>query len=155
MIFIIEVLNTRDRAEFADVNRSTDLEVSNINFDEIRQILRQAADAQAMGGGLENTTLSLDAVSFADDENGNIDNHLLIFLHFLKVEMEIFIGDGIALNFLQKRERRSSGFALELNQSGAARDRLAQFDKFRRINGQILRLRMLAIENRGDFLGFT
>ena len=52
--------------------------------------------------GVEHAALGLDAVGLARDADKNADDHLLVLLDLLEVDMEIAIADRVALDFLQE-----------------------------------------------------
>jgi len=70
--------------------------------------------------------------------------------------VEVFVGDRIALDFLQE----GKGFLGlvgpgEFDENSAAGDRFQEADKLRTLDGERLRAGVLPIENRGDAIDFA
>ena len=74
-----------------------------------------------MSINFENSALVFNAERLSNRHYGNPNFKFLIGLHFLKIEVEIFVRDRISLNLLQKREGLL-GFTrlLELDQDRTA-----------------------------------
>jgi hypothetical protein len=115
------------------------------------KILRQAADADLRGHDFQHAALVLDAKGLTGNLHGHADFELFVRLHFLQIDMQVLVRDRVALNLLQK----GKGFVRlvrpgQLNNQGAAADRLQQARELRTIDGQLLGAGVLPVENRGN-----
>jgi hypothetical protein len=75
---------------------------------------------------------NLDAKGFADDLHGHADLHLLVGLHLLQIDVQVFVGQRIALDFLEEGEGLFS-LILALSSMRTARpaNRLEEANKLR------------------------
>ena len=109
-----------------------------------------------MSINFENSALVLNAERLSNRHDWNPNFKFFIGLHFLEVEMEIFVCDRISLNLLQKREGLL-GLArlLELDKDRTPGNDLQEANKLRGINGKFFWFRVLPVENCRDGVGFT
>jgi hypothetical protein len=94
------------------------------------------ADAESVGGGFQDTALALDAEGFADDLDRNPDLEALVRLDLVQIDVEVFVGDGIALDFLEEGQGDLGAVGiLELDQDRAAEGGLDQAAEFAAVAG--------------------
>ena len=119
----VQKLNAGDGLELRDFNRFADFKLGDVDIDNLRQILRQTTHPQQMGVHLKHAVLVFDTKRFTRGHDGDANFEQLVGLHFLKVEVEIFVGDRVTLNLLKER-KRFFGFSslVKLNQDGATRN---------------------------------
>lgn len=118
--------------EFTEVKSLADVQLRDIDVDEGRQVLRQAADADGMGGDFEHAALVLHAERFTGHVHRHVDLHILIGLHLVQVDMEVAVGHGVTLHFLQDGQRIVPG-ALEFDEGGVITDGFHQPEEFRTV----------------------
>jgi hypothetical protein len=129
----IEKFNAGDSLEFTELDGLADLQLRDVHLNGGGQILREAADADLIvRRDFQHAALVLDAKGFAHDLDRHADFHLLVGLHFLKIDVQVFVGQRIALNFLKEGQGLFSlVLALQLNEDGATGNRLQQAGEFR------------------------
>jgi hypothetical protein len=152
----IEELDARHGLQTSDLDGLTDLEFGHIDRDGLGKILGEHAHAQNVRRHFQNAALVFHSKRFARDVDGHADLKFFVSLHLLQIDVQVFVGHGITLNFLQER-KRLVGFAVaaEFDQHRATGDGFEQTGELGTFNGERLRFRVLAVENRGNAIGFA
>jgi hypothetical protein len=74
----------------------------------------------------------------------------------LEVDVEIFVGDRVALDFLEERQCLLGLVgAGQFDEDGATGDGFTEADELRTINREHLGSGVLAVKNRGNAIGFA
>ena len=109
-----------------------------------------------MSVNFENSALVFNAERLSNRHYWNPNFKFFIGLHFLKIEVEIFVRDRISLDLLQKR-KSLLGFTrlLEFDQDCTTGNDFQEANKLRGINGKLFWLRVLPVENCRDGVGLT
>ena len=151
LLRIVEELDTRELLHLGNVDRVAHLESRDVDLDELRQILRQAADAQGVRGKIENAALVLHAIALTGDSHADVDLHLLVGGDLVKVDVHVLVGQRVLLHFADERNGILAVRALELDQRGRTANGLQEAAELRLVDGKLHRLGVLSVENGGDF----
>ena len=79
-----------------------DLEFSDVDFDELRKILRETANVDGLGDDGERAAVGLDAMGFADGAHRDSSSHRGVRVDLHDVDMEELLGDRVTLELLDQ-----------------------------------------------------
>jgi len=86
------------------VDGLVDLELGDVDFDELREILRETADVDGLGDDGERAAVGLDAMGFADGAHRDGGGHRGVRVDLHDVDMEELLGDRVTLELLDEGE---------------------------------------------------